>query len=164
MNSAQDSTKGMNDSIQVCVQNTVPDKEVPPECSIEQWVKEALVGECQQAEVTVRIVDKDESAQLNEQYRHKEGPTNVLSFPFEVPSHVESSELGDLVVCAPVVAEQAKQQHKETIAHWAHMIVHGTLHLSGYDHDDEKSAGIMEKHETEILARLGYEDPYVSRS
>ena len=112
------------------------------------------------AELSIRIVDSMESAELNETYRHKPGPTNVLSFPFESPPGVECPLLGDLIICAPVVAQEAKEQDKTLHAHWAHMVVHGTLHLTGYDHITEAEANIMETLERNILAQLDYPDPY----
>ena len=133
----------------------------PDEAHLQQWVDAVLKHEQHtDAELTIRIVDEAESAELNEQYRHKQGPTNVLSFPFECPAEVELNLLGDLVICAPVVADQAKQQHKTEQAHWAHMVVHGTLHLLGYDHENSNDAEIMETKEQAIMLTLGYPDPY----
>lgn len=111
-------------------------------------------------EVLIRIVDADEGAALNERYRGKRGPTNVLSFPFAVPSGIPNRLLGDLVICAPVVEREACEQGKSAEAHWAHMVVHGMLHLQGYDHVEEREAEIMEAREVEILSRLGVENPY----
>lgn len=120
-------------------------------------------------EVTVRLVDAEESARLNERYRHKPGPTNVLSFPFDAPSDVPldalrlaagGMPLGDLVICVPVVAREADEQGKAPMVHWAHMVVHGTLHLLGFDHISEKDAARMEALEIEILDALGYPNPY----
>lgn len=115
-------------------------------------------------EITVRIVDVDEITQLNEQYRQKTGATNVLSFPFELPPGVPAeacdSSLGDLVVCAAVVAQEAEAQHKSVEAHWAHMIVHGTLHLLGYDHLTDDEAQQMESEEIAVLNNFGYANPY----
>ena len=125
------------------------------------WVKEVLSAEQHSdTELTIRFVSEKESAELNKQYRHKTGATNVLSFPFEVPAEVEINLLGDLVICADVVKEQAKEQQKQELAHWAHMIVHGTLHLLGYDHLTDAEANIMETKEINILSQLGYSDPY----
>lgn len=115
-------------------------------------------------ELTIRFVDEKESAELNQQYRHKTGSTNVLSFPFESPPEVENEVelnlLGDLVICSDVVKKQAAEQQKEELAHWAHMVVHGTLHLLGYDHLTDDEAAVMENKEIKILAQLGYSDPY----
>lgn len=133
----------------------------PNEADIQRWVSAALHADKRQdAELTVRIVDAVESAELNEQYRHKSGPTNVLSFPFECPPEVELDLLGDLVICAPVVQQEAQQQHKDEQAHWAHMVVHGTLHLLGYDHLQQDEAEEMESREISIMNELGYANPY----
>lgn len=132
----------------------------PSDAAIQTWVESALKGRRDAAEMTVRIVDNDESAELNATYRHKQGPTNVLSFPFEVPEDVPMDLLGDLVICAPVVEQQAREQHKPSEAHWAHMVVHGTLHLLGYDHIEEKQAEVMEALEVSILLDMGFANPY----
>jgi len=112
--------------------------------------------------LTVRVVDENEIADLNQRYRMKAGPTNVLSFPFEDPPGVESDELGDVIICAPVVQREAEEQGKSEAAHWAHMVVHGVLHLCGYDHVDDAEAEIMESRETAILTGLGFPAPYVN--
>ncbi len=133
----------------------------PPDEEITNWVTAVLQAEHQtDSELTVRIVDEQESAELNEQYRHKAGPTNVLSFPFECPPGVELNLLGDLVICAPVVQREARQQQKKERAHWAHMVVHGTLHLLGYDHLQQDEAEDMENREIRIMEDLGYSNPY----
>ncbi len=108
----------------------------------------------------MRIVDEDESQQLNGQYRQKDKPTNVLSFPADLPEELQLPLLGDLVICAPVVAREAEDQNKALDAHWAHMLVHGTLHLLGYDHIDETDATEMEALETQIITELGFAPPY----
>jgi len=126
-----------------------------------KWVTETLVFEkYSDTELTIRFVDEKESADLNKQYRHKSGSTNILSFPFETPAEVELDLLGDLVICTDVVKKQAIEQKKDEIAHWAHMVVHGTLHLLGYDHLTDAEADIMEDKEIKILSQLGYTDPY----
>ena len=126
-----------------------------------KWIYQTLSYEERgDSELTIRIVDEKESAELNEQYRHKTGSTNVLSFPFEMPAEVELNLLGDLVICADVVKQQAQEQQKQELAHWAHMVVHGTLHLLGYDHITDAEATIMEEKEIQILSQLGYTDPY----
>ena len=146
-------------------------KNLPDEAQIRQWVEAALQGRKAQAEVSIRIVDEDESSALNEDYRGKQGPTNVLSFPFEMPElldifavdaddQIPANLLGDLVICAPVVAREADEQGKAETAHWAHMVVHGMLHLLGYDHLEEAEAAEMENLEREVLAKLGIADPY----
>ena len=112
------------------------------------------------ASVVIRLVDEAESARLNMVYRHKQGATNVLSFPFEAPPGIDEAHLGDVVICAPVVAREAAEQGKTPEAHWAHMVVHGMLHLQGYDHIEEVDARRMEALEIMILDRLGYDNPY----
>jgi probable rRNA maturation factor len=112
-------------------------------------------------ELTIRIVDEVESKQLNETWRQCAKPTNVLSFPFESPPGIELPLLGDLVICAPIVALEAAEQHKSTVAHWAHLVIHGTLHLLGYDHIDETQAQIMEALEIKLLHDLDYPNPYL---
>lgn len=125
------------------------------------WVEAALETENHGVELVIRLVDEAESAELNEAYRGKTGPTNVLSFPFDMPPEVEETRLlGDLVICVPVVRREAAEQGKTEPAHWAHLVVHGTLHLQGYDHQTEAGAAEMEGLERQILARLGYPDPY----
>ncbi len=141
---------------------TLPESE-----SIQSWAvaaaKQARPAN-DELQMTVRIVDEAEISQLNKDYRRKTGPTNVLSFPFEPPPGIPSEEceplLGDVVVCATVVIQEAATQHKLVEAHWAHMIVHGTLHLLGYDHQTDGDAQTMEKLEIDVLSSLGYPSPY----
>ncbi len=133
---------------------------LPSESQIVAWLDATIDEANSAAEITLRIVDEAESQQLNHDYRHKNWPTNVLSFPFQAPPGVEIAVLGDLVICAPIVEREAEEQQKSREAHWAHMVVHGTLHLLGYDHLSEDEAVVMESREKEILATLGYSDPY----
>jgi probable rRNA maturation factor len=136
---------------------------LPKDEDLLSWLNETLTSEQHgNTELTIRFVDKKESADLNEQYRHKTGATNVLSFPFEAPPEleVELNLLGDLIICTEVVQQQAQEQKKQELAHWAHMVVHGTLHLLGYDHLTDAEANIMEEKEIQILSQLGYPDPY----
>jgi len=135
----------------------------PDEDDIRRWIEAVLAAEAKTAEVelTVRIVDEAEMAELNARYRHKTGPTNILSFPFEAPPGVELNLLGDLVIAAPVVQREAREQGKTETAHWAHMVVHGTLHLLGYDHLKPAEAEDMEAREIRILQQLGYSNPYL---
>lgn len=132
----------------------------PSDEDIRTWVVTALSGHREEAELAVRIVDEEESQQLNHRYRGKDKPTNVLSFHTDFPAELNLPLLGDLVICAPVVQLEAEQQSKSISAHWAHMSVHGTLHLLGYNHIEDADAEIMEKLETELLATLGFTDPY----
>ena len=137
--------------------------DLPTQEQIHLWVEAALNGaehKAAESELTVRIVGTEESAELNQAYRHKSGPTNVLSFPFEQIPDVELPLLGDLIICAPVVEKEAAEQHKDSENHWAHMVVHGCLHLLGYDHIEQSEADVMEALEIVILAALGYENPY----
>ena len=135
----------------------------PDEDDIRRWIEAVLAAEAETAEVelTVRIVDEAEMAELNARYRHKTGPTNILSFPFEAPPGVELNLLGDLVIAAPVVQREAREQGKTETAHWAHMVVHGTLHLLGYDHLKPAEAEDMEAREINILHELGFSNPYL---
>ncbi len=125
-----------------------------------QWATQAVRAESLEPEITIRIVDEPESHNLNLTYRGKDRPTNVLSFPFECPDEVELPLLGDLIICRQVVEREAEEQGKPLIAHWAHMVVHGSLHLLGYDHIEDDEAEEMESLETQIMLGLGFEDPY----
>jgi probable rRNA maturation factor len=151
-------------SIEIDVQYAVGDgdAEPPSEEQIRTWVEAALNKELDEAELTIRIVDVNEIRELNRDYRHKDSATNVLSFPFEAPPGVELPLLGDVVICAAVVLEEALYQGKAPEAHWAHMVVHGVLHLLGYDHVSDADADVMERREIEVLAGLGYADPYTA--
>jgi probable rRNA maturation factor len=117
-------------------------------------------GKRKTVELTIRIVDETEAQQLNETWRQRSYPTNVLSFPYESPPGIEIPLLGDMVICAPVVAREASEQHKTLEAHWAHLVIHGTLHLLGYDHQEETQALAMETIEINVLNNLGYPNPY----
>ena len=128
---------------------------------LEQWAKAAVAEHREEAEISILIVDTEEGAELNQQWRGKEGPTNVLSFPSDLPEELQLPLLGDLVICAPVVEREAKEQKKTLKSHWAHMIVHGTLHLLGYDHIQDDEADEMESLETTIMQQLSYPDPYL---
>ena len=129
---------------------------------IEQWATAAVQPQSDEVEMTVRIVDEAESHELNLNYRGKDRPTNVLSFPFECPDEVELPLLGDLVICRQVVEREAQEQEKPLMAHWAHMVVHGSLHLLGYDHIEDDEEEEMESLETQIMTGLGFADPYLS--
>lgn len=140
---------------------------LPSEQQFYTWVHKALSVEAKtddfpESEITIRIVDEAESHELNLTYRGKDKPTNVLSFPFEVPEGIEMPLLGDLIICRQVMEKEAEEQQKPLEAHWAHLAIHGTLHLLGYDHIEEGEAVEMESLETEIMQALGYEDPYIS--
>jgi len=135
---------------------------LPTAEQIEQWATAAVQPQSDEVEMTVRIVDEAESHELNLNYRGKDRPTNVLSFPFECPDEVELPLLGDLVICRQVVEREAQEQDKPVVAHWAHMVVHGCLHLLGYDHIEDDEAEEMESLETQIMTGLGFADPYLS--
>lgn len=142
------------------VQYACASSDVPDETMLRDWALAALNDDITGVELVIRIVDEAESRALNRQYRGKDRPTNVLSFPFEAPPGVDCSHLGDLVICAPVVQQEAQEQRKQPDHHWAHMVVHGVLHLRGYDHIDEQQADAMEALEKRILAGFAIPDPY----
>lgn len=133
----------------------------PDKAQIQQWIDAALQDYDKDTEIVVRIVDVHESAQLNKQYRHKPGPTNILSFPADIPEGIGLNLLGDLVVCAPVVEREAIEQQKLLTHHWAHIIIHGVLHLLGYDHIEDTEAELMESLEIKILQTLNISNPYL---
>jgi len=135
-------------------------KYLPDEALFKAWVDTVLKDPSQDSEIVIRIVDKEEMIQFNEQYRNKKGTTNILSFPFEAPEGVESDLLGDLLVCAAVVEAEAAEQNKKLEHHWAHMIVHGVLHLIGYDHINDEDAEEMEALEIKILKTIKIDNPY----
>jgi len=146
-------------TIDVDVQNATAMEPLPEDAQFNLWVETAL-REHDVAELTLRLVDRDESRELNSRYRGKDKPTNVLSFPAELPPGLDIPLLGDIVICAPLVGEESEVQHKSLQAHWAHLVIHGVLHLLGHDHQDEQEAAEMEAIEVELLASLGYGNPY----
>jgi len=143
----------------VDIQRIIEDETLPGDNDLVHWARAGWQQD-QDSEVTLRLVDEDESRQLNHQYRGKDKPTNVLSFPFEAPAGITVPLAGDLVICAPVVAREAIEQNKTPEAHWAHMVIHGMLHLQGYDHIEDADAEVMEALEIRLLADLGYNNPY----
>jgi len=146
--------------LRLTVQRASSARPLPSSVSLGRWTRAALPGRVRgAAEITVRLVDERESAALNARYRGKQGATNVLSFSHELPPGRDGLA-GDLVICAPVVAREARAQGKRERAHWAHMVVHGILHLRGYDHVRKKDAEAMEALEVRLMKRLGYPDPY----
>ena len=154
--------RGVKLDLQVATsQSDLPDKQ-----EFERWVNAALqaVQPTQDTrnvcEMTIRLVGIDEGRTLNRTYRHSDRATNVLSFPFDQIEGIEESFVGDLIVCADVVAKEAASQNKSLQSHWAHMIVHGTLHLCGFDHVKKEEAEIMEALEVLILRDLGFSNPY----
>ena len=143
--------------------NNSDSKQLPELSELEMWATAAVGQQRAEAEISLLIVDEAEGAELNSQWRNKNGPTNVLSFPSDLPAELGLPLLGDLIICAPVVAREALEQKKSLNSHWAHMMVHGTLHLLGFDHIDDDQAEEMESLEADILARIGYPDPYQDR-
>jgi probable rRNA maturation factor len=133
---------------------------LPSATSFRRWVDAALSDKRRSAELAIRLVDAAEGQQLNRDYRGKDYPTNVLSFPVKLPPGVPLPLLGDLVLCAPVIAKEAAEQGKPLAAHYAHLTIHGVLHLLGMDHQNDLEANAMEAEETRILATLGISNPY----
>ena len=146
--------------LDVSVSYGLPRKGLPSAVSFRRWAEAAAQGRIRRGDLAIRVVDTKEGRALNRHYRGKDYATNVLSFPADLPEGVDLPMLGDLVICAPVVAREAKEQGKPLAAHYAHLTVHGVLHLLGLDHDDEREAEAMELLEREILAGLGIPDPY----
>ena len=153
--------------LDVAVGYATPRAGVPAAVSFRKWVAAALAGRIREADLAIRIVGSKEGRSLNHHYRGKDYATNVLSFPAELPEGlpkgVKLPLLGDLVLCAPVVAKEAAAQGKPVAAHYAHLTVHGVLHLLGWNHEDTREAECMEQLEREILAGLGLPDPYTER-
>jgi len=164
----------MNINVEVDVQYASVEADLPNKKTLSHWINVALssipieqTGDLpgkilrqHQVEMTIRLVDEAEATQLNETWRGGVGPTNVLSFPFECPPGVNMPLLGDIIICVPLVAHEATEQNKSLSAHWTHLVIHGTLHLLGYDHIAESQAQIMENLEIRILHDLGYPNPY----
>ncbi len=150
-------------SITIDLQNDLNLAEIPDAGLMRRWVAAALQRNYNELEQTIRIVDEAESQSLNLAYRGKDQPTNVLSFPAEDSEYLDYEHLGDLVICAAIVKAEARQQRKPLLSHWAHMIVHGMLHLQGFDHIDDDEAEQMERLEIEILSSLGHTNPYLSK-
>ena len=147
-------------TISLDIQNASLHAPLPTNEQIQTWVESILCAYERPFELTIRIVDEEESQSLNHQYRGKAKPTNVLSFPFEVPDGIELDLLGDIVVCASIVEKESIVQNKQLNDHWAHMIIHGCLHLLGFDHIEEEEAEEMEAIEIATLAKLGIKNPY----
>lgn len=148
-------------NLEVDIQNASAAADLPTPGQLRGWAEAALIGRRDRAELSIRLVDEVEGASLNGRFRGRRGPTNVLSFPFEpLPGLGDCDLIGDLVICAPVVAREAAEQGKSLHAHWAHMLVHGVLHLLGYDHLDAAQAARMEGLENRIIRALGFAAPY----
>ena len=147
--------------IEVDVQYATDWPDLPDQSQLKLWAETALKDLRENSELTIRIVDEDEGTQLNEQWRKSQGPTNVLSFSHEGEAEIAPDLLGDIVICAPVVAKEAIEQNKDIDAHWAHMVIHGVLHLNGFDHIKPEDADRMENLEIKILEELNYNNPYL---
>jgi probable rRNA maturation factor len=146
-------------AVRISLQNssTMRKKDIPTLANFKSWIKESLQNEIQDSEIVIRIVDEIEGKALNHTYRKKDYATNVLSFPYEL---TDTMVIGDLVLCGSVILQEAMEQKKDPLFHWAHLTVHGVLHLLGYDHMKEKDAKIMQKLEVKILKEIGFSDPY----
>jgi len=146
----------------ITVQYAADKKLAPAKAQICKWAEQALAGQTDKTDVTIRIVDSKEMATLNSTYRKKSGPTNVLSFPIDLPDEIkrECPLLGDIVICAEVVNREASEQSKSQQSHWAHMVVHGIFHLLGYDHVKDDEADKMEAMEIAVMRKLGFANPY----
>lgn len=145
-------------SLKLGLQIASSEPEVPGQAEFQQWL-DICFPEIE-GSVLVRVVDTKESAELNQHYRQKQGPTNVLSFPFDLPDEIENDHLGDLVLCAPIIRAEADEQGKIQKHHWSHMLIHGVLHLLGHDHLDDSEAEEMEAMEINLLSRLTITNPY----
>jgi len=151
---------------QIIIQQAAEKSAAPKPSHLRKWAETALARKLETAEVTIRLVSLDEMTDLNKRFRYKDGPTNVLSFPFDMPHEIdlEVPILGDIVICSDIVNKEATEQNKTAEAHWAHMVVHGIFHLLGYDHQTDQEALVMESLEIEILQQLGFSDPYLSET
>jgi probable rRNA maturation factor len=149
--------------MQVSVSYGLPEKGLPDEDAFQQWAAAALEANGGVGEVSIRVVDAPEGHELNLRYRHKDYPTNVLSFRAELPPGLKIPLLGDLVLCAPVIEKEAREQRKGLEEHYAHLVVHGVLHLIGHDHETIAEARRMEALETQVLEKMGIPDPYIAR-
>ena len=147
--------------LELDLQNASAATDLPSEAQLRRWCELALRQRSADSELTIRLVDEAEGRELNHTWRHKDYATNVLSFPADVPDELlDIPLLGDLVICVPVVEREAREQGKTLEAHWAHLVIHGCLHLLGYDHLEDEEAEEMEALERELLAELGHPDPY----
>lgn len=146
-------------SIELSISEGINEEALPSEEKLQHWAQASYLGD-DAAVASLQIVASDEMQDLNKNYRGKDKPTNVLSFPMEVPPEIGINILGDLALCDEVIESEAKEQGKSSAAHWAHMVVHGMLHLQGYDHIEDEEAELMEAKEIEIMNTLGFENPY----
>ncbi len=154
----------MTPEITIDIQHHLTSNDCPADDDIRTWAKLALIERNEDTEISIILMGDEEMSELNETYRHKKGPTNVLSFPFEKPEDLKLSLLGDLAICVPQMIREAKTQHKPLTAHFAHLTIHGCLHLLGYDHIEPSDATVMELREIELLKQLNIPNPYQERA
>jgi probable rRNA maturation factor len=147
-------------NIELQVQNASSITDMPAEDDFRSWAVAALQNHGD-AVLTIRLVDNDESRDLNARFRQQDKPTNVLSFPADLPAEIDLPLLGDIVICAPLVEKEAAEQGKSRRSHWAHLCIHGIFHLLGYDHRDDHEAQEMEALESQVMTALGFPDPYM---
>ena len=150
---------------EVAIQRATRTAEIPGDDQFQKWIEAVPAASELRYSLDIRIVDDDEARRFNREYRGRDYATNVLSFPAELPEglpdEIRQTQLGDLLICAPVVVREAREQNRPAADHWAHLTIHGLLHLLGYDHEQPGDAAVMESLEIEILAGLGIPDPYV---
>ena len=146
--------------IELVVQYAVRTPHLPSENDFRLWAEAALTDYAGDVAITIRLVDEAEGRDLNRRYGDKDYATNVLSFPADVPAIINLPDLGDIVLCAPVVAREAREQLKKVKDHWAHLVIHAILHLRGHDHEEQEQALVMESAEIDILNTLGISNPY----
>ena len=149
--------------VEVDLLNASDESDIPTAKDFQYWAECALShleNNEQSVVLSIRLIDEKESAELNNQYRQKQGPTNILSFPYLSPFPEAGNFLGDLAICSTLVRKEALEQAKQLTDHWTHLLVHGVLHLKGFDHEEDDDALVMESMEQTILAKLGIEDPY----
>jgi probable rRNA maturation factor len=151
-------------TLKMDIQNVSKCDTLPENKLIIEWAEQALDKQHKESEITLRVVDIDEGLELNKEWRKKDSATNVLSFPVGEVIEQAPNLLGDIVICAPIVELEAKDQGKSSEAHWAHLIIHGILHLQGYDHESDEEASVMETKEIHILNKIGYTNPYDTES
>jgi len=148
----------------ISIQHVSNSSGIPPDESFIQWINAALLGSINDIEICIRIIDENEMQALNYQFREKNKPTNVLSFPYHDEFDEPGTIQGDIIICAPVLKKEANEQGKPLQAHWAHLTIHGMLHIQGFDHENNQDAEIMENHEINILNHLGFKNPYLTVS